>query len=281
MTNGIQIAHEAPMSLMPLIRQVTDYDYALVHLFEDPEIGEAYKNFFQESMKMGRKVILDNSIFELGEAFDVGHFFYWVEKLLPTEYIIPDVFQDCRGTLTNVDKWFELVESMNPELLNKCNAIAVVQGNTEKECIECYKALSANPKIYKIAIPFDLPWYQAENKITSKEIAFMEGRRIFIHKLNELNTSGTIKNPKPLHLLGCALPQEFEFYKEWYHRFSNIQSIDTSNPVLHGIEGIRYKPFGLELKSKTKMADVMKNSISAEGFATVFFNVGTFRTFVK
>jgi hypothetical protein len=32
-----KIAHEAPISIFSRIQEVTDYDYALVHLFEERE----------------------------------------------------------------------------------------------------------------------------------------------------------------------------------------------------------------------------------------------------
>ena len=61
------ISHEVPKCLFEKSLDFNDYDYALVHLFdEDPEYLEFYKN----SVKNGRHVLLDNSIFELGEAYD-------------------------------------------------------------------------------------------------------------------------------------------------------------------------------------------------------------------
>ena len=33
----IKIAHESPKSIFTDVQQVTDYDYALVHLFEEDE----------------------------------------------------------------------------------------------------------------------------------------------------------------------------------------------------------------------------------------------------
>ena len=274
MRKTFQIAHEAPLSLMPFIRQVTDYDYALVHLFEDKELGGPYKNFFVESMKMGRKVILDNSIFELGEAFDVGKFFWHVQDLLPTEYIIPDVFQDSKGTLKNVEDWFQLVNEMNPAILTRCKAIGVVQGKTEEECIECYKALASNPNIYKIAIPFDFEWYQEQSRLSLKEVAYMVGRRHFVMKLSTIDKLLPIK---PLHLLGCALPQEFTYYKNVVPGLLYIESIDTSNPVLHGMEGYRYTDEWLNFKSSTKMATIMEEGATLQQVADVFYNIGKFR----
>ena len=53
------IAHESPLSIIEDISNVTDYDYALVHLFET---HPAYYSFFKQSLLQGREVLLDNSI---------------------------------------------------------------------------------------------------------------------------------------------------------------------------------------------------------------------------
>ena len=61
------VSHESPISILEESKQYNDYDYALVHLFEtQPE----YLNFFKRSLAAGREVLLDNSIFELGKAFE-------------------------------------------------------------------------------------------------------------------------------------------------------------------------------------------------------------------
>ncbi len=61
------VSHESPISMLETSRKYNDYDYALVHLFET---HPQYYNFFKVSLNLGREVLLDNSIFELGEAFD-------------------------------------------------------------------------------------------------------------------------------------------------------------------------------------------------------------------
>ena len=63
----MMISHECPKALFQGSLDFNDYDYALVHLFdEDPE----YLAFYKECVKQGRHVLLDNSIFELGTAYD-------------------------------------------------------------------------------------------------------------------------------------------------------------------------------------------------------------------
>lgn len=92
----IKISHESPLCLLEQSRQYNDYDYALVHLFED---HEQYYNFFTNSLKRNREIILDNSIFELGTSFDFDKFAEWVNILKPTQYIIPDTFNDYEKTI--------------------------------------------------------------------------------------------------------------------------------------------------------------------------------------
>lgn len=74
----MKIAHEAPLSIFDKVQAVTDYDYALVHLFEE---SEEYYNTFVKAKENGREVLLDNSIFELGTAFDGDVYVNWINKL--------------------------------------------------------------------------------------------------------------------------------------------------------------------------------------------------------
>ena len=96
--------HEAPIHIFHRVQRMTDGDYALVHLFEsNPE----YYRLFEHALEKGREVILDNSIFELGEAFDMDKYAEWIRKLSPTYYIVPDSWKNGPKT---VDMFFEFIE---------------------------------------------------------------------------------------------------------------------------------------------------------------------------
>ena len=91
------VSHETPVSFLETSRRYNDYDYALVHLFEtNPE----YYSFFKASKTLGREVLLDNSIFELGEAFDTKKFVKYVKELEPTYYVVPDVLEAVRCVIS-------------------------------------------------------------------------------------------------------------------------------------------------------------------------------------
>ena len=71
--------HEAPNSCFERVQQITDGDYCLVHLYDE---NEQYKEHFDNAVRKGREVILDNSIFELGTAFDSQDY---LQKILDIE----------------------------------------------------------------------------------------------------------------------------------------------------------------------------------------------------
>lgn len=259
----MKIAHEAPLSIFKQVQGVTDYDYALVHLFEE---NDAYYQAFVDALLAGREVILDNSIFELGEAFSGQEYFDWIKALKPTYYIIPDVLEDKDGTIENFDWWMQIY---GKEASKYSLSIAVVQGKTYEEICECYKYLI--DKVDKIAISFDYSFFEQQfpNEPT-KYHSWMKGRQELLVKMVEDNI---IDEDKPHHLLGCGLPQEFELYENmpW------IDSVDTSNPVVHGIKGIGYTWQGLENKESVKLYTMMNDDVT-EHWDDIKYNIEIFRS---
>lgn len=238
---GIKIAHESPKSIFKTIQSLTDYDYALVHLFEE---DKEYLNLFKEAKKEGREIILDNSIFELEEAFDAERFAYWIKELEPTWYIVPDALEDSWKTCIQMASWNEKYSSLPGK------KIGVVQGKTYEEIKTCYEYMNSIANVDMIAISFDYSYYKESVPHPNKYVSWMLGR---VKLLGDLLRDGIINEKKPHHLLGCGLPQEFAFYKdyEW------IYSLDTSNPVVHGIKGVPYTEQGLWSKESQKLFEMI------------------------
>lgn len=140
----IKVAHEAPLSIFSKIQSVTDYDYALVHLFEE---SDEYYNNFVKAREDGREIILDNSIFELGTSFDPDRFAYWANKLSPTWYIVPDALEEKDRTIS------QFIDFTTKYMDLPGKSIGVVQGKSYEEVVECYKFMSDNADM--IAISFD------------------------------------------------------------------------------------------------------------------------------
>ena len=259
----IKIAHESPKSIFTDVQKVTDYDYALVHLFEE---DEQYLNQFKEAVRKGREVILDNSIFELEEAFDADKFAGWVERLRPTWYIVPDALENVKKTMSQMAEW----NLHYKDLPGK--KIGVVQGKTYEEIKACYTFMDEVAKVDMIAISFDYSYYTKSVPHPNKYVSWMLGR---VKLLGDLLKDGVINENKPHHLLGCGLPQEFSFYSQ----YPWIYSLDTSNPVVHGIKGIEYGEDGLWSKESQKLFELINYEV--EDTNTILYNINKFKWFTN
>lgn len=261
----MKISHESPLSLLNTSRFYNDYDYALVHLFEtEPE----YYQFFVDSLAKGRHVILDNSIFELGTAFDSDRYAHWINELKPTEYIIPDALED---TLKTMDNALDFMEK-HPNLPGK--KIGVVQGKNYTDLVNCYLYMDSVIRADKIAISFDYSYYQEAYPHSNKWVSFAMGR---VNTLTRLLNDGVINTEKPHHLLGCSLPIEFMFYREG---FEWLDSLDTSSPIVHGLLGTMYEPGGLIHKQSIKLVDLLKSVPTDEQMKCINHNLSLFTSYV-
>ena len=273
----MRIAHEAPLCIMSKVREYTDYDYALAHFLSNPN----YYSFFEESLKMGRRVVLDNSIFELGKAVQSEEMLQLIQKLCPTEYIIPDYLEDQEKTLRSIEEW-------NREYSSQVSGIkiGVVQGKTYQELLEAFKFIDQNCD--KIGISFDYSYYSHFRymyNFNNKYDKLFRGHRdeFWWAEIRPQLIRSLIQDhfpEKEIHLLGVGLPQEVRVYS---HRdfLGKVTSVDTSNPVIHGMSHIRYGDNGLTYKLKhKKIADMLYSEVDHSQWSSVEYNIKKFRNFI-
>jgi hypothetical protein len=248
----MQIYHEAPLSIFEKVQQVTDGDYALVHLLDKEP---AYAARFIEAKALGRHIILDNSAFELGESFDPEVLAEWVDKLQPDIYVVPDKLGSTEETLDMFHDWTKKYSSLPGKRMG------VLQGQTANEQINCFKTLR-NLGAEIIGIPHRMGANGAGPK-------FDMFTRISLVRLIEM-----LCDEHPIHLLGVALPQEGQYHKKGW-----VVSVDSSNPVVHGMFNIRYTEDGLEEKKKDLLADMIHKRVGFEQEEVIFYNIDKFRGF--
>lgn len=94
-----------------------------------------------------------------------------------------------------------------------------------------------------------------------------------MEKLQNMGSLG-LKDSK-IHMLGCFVPQEYKAYKD----IPEIVSGDTSNPIVHGICGVRYEDNGLRTKIPTKLADLITYHPD-ENLVDIRHNIRKFREFL-
>jgi hypothetical protein len=256
----MKLSHEVPIQILQLSETFNDYDYCLPHLLDQyPD----YEIYFRKAKQKGRYIIMDNSLHELGEAYNTDRLLYWVNELKPNEFIVPDVWENATRSARNAKEWSFV------ELPTEVTKVAVVQGKTQTEfatTYQTYKWLGYK----KIAFSYGASWFAETFQHPNPYVAKMVGRLKTITKLYNTNVIADTDN---VHLLGCNLPQEFLYYKN----FPFIKTIDTSNPVIHGLEGIRYSEGGLLHKSNQKIDKDFTQNITQEQINDILYNVDMFR----
>lgn len=257
--SNMKIVHETPIDYLGLSRAYNDLDYAIAHLRDIPQ----YWTFFKESLRLGREVILDNGAHELGEAFDSHQFAEAVLDLKPTYYVLPDKLNDMDITTRRHLEFLEKYEDCR----KVSKPMAVIQGNTYDELIECYKLLA--PAVDKVAIPFASAAFDRKKGLD----------KMRPHFCKYLLASEAYKAmPRPLHLLGAYDAREFAapIYND-----PAFESLDTSNPVTAAIEGKRYGEDGIREKSKYVLCKDLQSLSIPVDVELMIYNIKKFRKIVR
>ena len=249
----MKISHEVPRCLLTAQYEFNDYLYCLPHLLDK---DKEYQEFFLEAKHKGNYIIMDNSLHELGEAYDHKRLLHWIQELEPDEFIVPDVWMKQAQTCAQAKYWLQY------KYPKKTNITAVVQGEDEEKAYLCAMLLK-DLGYKKLNISYGATWYGD----TALDKAL--GRIKFVKRL--LNNSN-FKDIK-FHLLGCSIPQEFG----WYDNNPRIESIDTSNPIMAALEGTMYSEHGLNSKPKANMNDHFNIIGSEVNWSLLVDNLRIFR----
>ena len=118
----------------------------------------------------------------------------------------------------------------------------------------------------------DYSFYSKAYPHPNKLVSYMMGRVMLI---SQMLADGIIDTNKRYHLLGASLPQEFLYYRD----MNFIETVDTSNPVVAAIKGIRYKDWGLLHKESQKLADLIETKEIDRQLLE--YNTNKFREFVN
>jgi hypothetical protein len=256
----MKISHEVPLCLLEDSLWFNDYQYCLPHLLDQ---SQEYKDFFIKAKENNVYIIMDNSLHELGHAYDSERLLYWINELKPNEFIVPDVWQDMKGSINNAREWSKI------DLPEEVTKVAVVQAMSLSEAMTCYQYYR-DLGYTKIAFSYGASYYSELNNHPNPDLAKALGR---IYVINHLYKIKLIKDDHRVHLLGCQVPQEFS----WYNDIPFIETIDTSNPIMATLDNIEYHSTGLQTKPKANMNDNFYISPDKIDYELLNHNISTFK----
>lgn len=250
----MNISHEVPLALLNESRFFNDFDYALVHLLD---ANEQYRKYYMNAVNEGRTVYLDNSLYELGKAFDPKKYLEWIIELRPTYYIIPDTFWDTEATMKQAMNW---ILNFAPKVPDGVKTIGVCQGSCYEDIKRCYKFMST--LVDMVAFTFKFPIKFPNNFVEMSGEAFQKHYWNIVDIVNpgehnDIGNMDTIKQAMMRYSVLSMLVEEdvIDTTKEHHllgmqntlllHSLSKmrwITSIDTSNPI---ISGLMYTPYDI------------------------------------
>ena len=176
-------------------------DMALTHLVLT---DDAYADYFLARSRAGVRVLLDNSAYELetetGHGMTADAVLTAAERIAATVVICQDVLYDAAATVTTTETFVASAAGNGYELM------AVPQGETRAQWLDCYRRLVQIPGIAMIGLSkLSVP--------RSFNASVAEGR------LECVKTLLGIGLPLPLHLLGGdrSLPWELTEHRRHGH----------------------------------------------------------------
>jgi hypothetical protein len=214
----MKISHELPLVFLDKAREWNDYDYCLPHLLDK---FPAYREYFLEARKDDRFIIMDNGLFE-GVKHTQEDLIDKINLIQPDIFVVPDEWNDCFTTYENARRW---MIDIKPHLPEKTNLMVVIQGGSESDFRFVYQGSKDHGYKY-FAFNHSSIAYQRFGSHKNKLVNQMFGR---IHFVTSFFRQNIIESSDYIHLLGCSLPQEFNYYGDY-----KINSMDTSNPIIFG-----------------------------------------------
>lgn len=256
----MKISHEVPICLLNDSLKFNDYDYCLPLFYE---LYPLYRKFYKSLNEKNRFIILDNGLFE-GKVYKDSELLTFINEIQPNIFIIPDSWNDDGICKEHAVNWIK--KKLNP----KVKLMGVIQCTDLKIGSDLYKfyqdigidhiAFNHSSSAYKKFFPH-------QNELISK----MMGRIYFI---NYLLDKGIINQKGYHHLLGCSNYAEFQYYGKGYEF---IKSVDTSNPVIFGLNGVIYKEQGMSNKPHQQIAEYMNKPVSEIQRETIICNINLFK----
>lgn len=265
------IMHEIPKQLFEFHHFLSDGPYALGHKLSpsyEEHYDKEYADFYKEAFKEYEFSILDNGLFELGDSIDLDVLYRLGEEYKPSHLILPDALNNMELTKERAVNYIKKYGTQSTPKF-----IGVVQGRTIEEFLEMYEFFNKLESVDIIAIPFD---FLPKDGFLTGGVDEWKLQRVKL--VNLLLDEYNYELPKKLHLLGCATPNEFGYYRSLAKKF--INSVDTSAPIVYGWNGVKFTnrgiPAGTE-KPKDKLAENLNINLSKEQLQVIGHNVRSFR----
>ena len=226
----MELALIAPTSVLDLYATST-VTMCLAHqVLQDPIYAEHYRDLSMKlrvrTKRLQGTVIMDNSLWELGNPMTIEDLQKACEVVRPTELIVPDAFRDGPKTVELLTKFLDAIGTVLDGLPWRRN-LAVAHGKDREEWLECFDTLNEHAYVHTVGLPKVLDDIWTPGGRVGCLMFLEASRRIHTDAHKEYHCLGLWDDPIEVLLLS---------------RFSWLRSLDTALPIHAGLQATRFHP---------------------------------------
>lgn len=230
----MDLAFITPTSYLEKYATQGDIYLALAHLIDDDGENE-YARFHRREALKGRRVILDNGLFE-GAQVSTDALLHRARAINASVVCAPDVLYDSAGTI----KEFKQFIRAKQEFGLVCEVMGIPQADNPAGWWECFRFFDLSKDcdligLSILAIPQSFgELVGGRDKITASRMHVIQ--QLYAH------TSLLGRRSTPCHMLG--LGDSYEDLKLANRLLPSVVSNDTSSAFIHGKHSVRYREDG-------------------------------------
>lgn len=228
-------AYITPTSYLSQFASQGDFYLALAHLIDDNGTNE-YARFHRRAAEQGRRVILDNGLFE-GASVQTDELIQRARAIRAHVVCAPDILYNTKGTI----KEFKSFIRAKQEAGLVCDVMGIPQADNPADFWECFQFMDLHPECSIIGLSI-LSVPKSFSRFGNKEQPITSSR---VHFLRQLYAFSDLSGRRitPCHLLG--LGESYDDVKVANELLArDVVSNDTSSTFVHGMHGVEYEEDG-------------------------------------
>jgi hypothetical protein len=218
-----------------------------------------YRAFFHREAQRGAEIIVDNGVFDLGQALPAADLVAAARAVKAREIILPDVMRDGLATIKASDEAAREIR----DLCDDFRLCVVLHAADDQEWFRCYDHFVSGDYVGAIALP--------ASRRPAPEDQLCRTRWTATRYLED---HGMIEDRIVYRLLGLGRTGHLELVEQREHEW--IASVDGAAPVILGAMGIAMLPDGPYEKPPTPRIDDL-GPIPEERFDLIRRNIAVLR----
>lgn len=239
----MDLAFITPTAYLERFSTQGDIYLALAHLIDDSGLND-YASFHRREALKGRRVILDNGLFE-GAQVEAESLLRRAKAIHASVVCAPDILYDSAGTI----KEFKNFIKAKQEFGLQCDVMGIPQADNPDDWWKCFRFMDLSNDCQLLGLSI-LSIPQSFEKLARKSGAFFgKFQRISfsrLHLLRQLHAYQKLAGRRitPCHLLGLG---ESLADVTFANRLlpDTVVSNDSSSAFIHGKQNIRYTKIGI------------------------------------